>query len=268
MYTLRELIRASGYAGVAGQSFRNNVAGAGPGAKMSDYKCNGWSFASEPAPEIFYSEGQGFTISVDFSQGSRASYIKRLGNAIVINPGIAPFGFDVYNKSSNVVGAASGSSVSFNVHAPYASGVLFDGGAWYTGFTSPAKPGDSSTADVTFTGKVFAESPSGTDAVSVVISYAPDIGPFNPTLTKTFSFTMNRRAASTNLEDYDWEWYTPSNFATYGYDGVHYMATTSGIVIPSNPQETHTYYLRARDHRGGSWVNIGAIEFYDDRPLT
>lgn len=263
-YSLRDLIRASGYAGVAGQSFRNHVSGAGPGAAMSQYKCNGWSFSGEPAPELTYSEGQAFTIAVDFSQGTYAEWIKRAGSGLItINPGLSPYGFDVYNQASTVVGAATGSSASFNVHAPYASGYSFDGSCWYTGYTAPTVPATTGTEQITFYGEVFADAASGTDACSVQFSYVPDIGPFNPTLTHTFPFTMNRRAASTNNADYLWEWRdADSGGGTLLYNGG------PTYTVNSDPQQTTTVYLRGRRQAGDAWVNIGAVTFFDSRPAV
>lgn len=261
-YSLRDLIRASGYAGVAGQSFRNHVSGAGAGAAMSQYKCNGWTFSGEPVPEITYDEGQAFTIAVDFSQGTYADWIKRAGSGLVaITAGLSPYGFDVYNQASTVVGPATGSSVSFNVHAPYASGYSLSGGAYFTGYIPPDEPANSDPADVTFTGRVTAESPTGSDSVSVQISYAPDIGPFNPTLTHEFPFAMYRRSASTNLADYDWQWYSDAGYTTL-------VTTSAAFVVTSNPGDSTTYYLKAKSKASGTYTTVGAVIFVDDRPAV
>lgn len=231
---------------------------------MSDYKCTDWVFSGEPVPETIYSEGQAFSVAVDFTQGSRADYIKRLGNMVVVTAGLSPDGFGVYNASSSVVGPASGSSVSFNVHAPYSGAVTFSGLADYA--TAPV---GTDPADVRFTAHVAVETPTGSTDVGAHIAYAPDIGPFNPTIAHDFPFKMNYRARSTDAADYDWEWYSAANFGTYGYDGVNYTTTAPTFIAneQTSPQDDVTYYLRAKMKTDSVWVNIGAVIFHDSRSV-
>jgi hypothetical protein len=260
-FDLLYLIRASGFSGVSGQSFVNNVLplGAKSGTKMSDYKLTAWSFAGEPVPETTYEEGDAFALTVDFVQGLMAEYIKLTGaGRIVITPQLSPAGFDVYNTASSVVGPASGSSASLNVHAPYGGSISYDGTAWFSGYIPPDKPAGAGGESVAFQGIVISSGASGTDACSFRLSYVPDVGPFNPTLTHDFPLTMARRNYSTDASQYLWEWYSDDTYSTL----VH---TGDSFTVTSFPGDSFTYYLRARKTAGDPWTNVGAVTFVDPR---
>ena len=79
--TLLNLIKASGYSGVAGQSFRNNVTGAGTGVKMSDYNLDGWVWDTAGAPTAVawpYASGTSWAMTFTFTEGSKAKLIRRI----------------------------------------------------------------------------------------------------------------------------------------------------------------------------------------------
>lgn len=264
---------------MAGQSFRNHVAGAGAGAKMTDYKLTDWSFTGAPVSSTTYSDGASFTIDIDFTQNSRAQYIKRIGaGMIVVAADIGPDysgdpvdgmqpGFGVSSSSSSVVGTASGSSVSVTLQAPQVPPAGYNVSAWFDGYTSPNYPVAGQDPDpISFKGSVFGGNPSGTSLVAFNIAYAPDNGPFNPTLYHTFTLTMYKRASDTNPNHYDWEWYTEADYLTYGYDGVHYVSNNSQYNTVSSAGQSQTVYMRARENASKPWVNYGQYTFTDPRP--
>lgn len=256
---LLSLIKASGYAGVSGQSFRNNVAGATSGAKMSDYNLDGWTFIGAPNTVDQYGDGAVFDITISFIQSSRASNIKRLGNTIVATPGTQPEGFDIISSSSNVVAAADGSTVHVEVSAPTNGSITYSSHVWYSNYADGVyPPNDGSSQDVTFEGKVISGPPTGTDEVSLHLSYTPDIGGFNPGITAEFPFTMIRRSHSVNLDDYDWEWYSDSAYTNYVASG--------SIIVPMTAGQTVAYYLRASEKGKNIWNNVGMVSFTDNRP--
>lgn len=260
-FDLKSLIQASGYSGSSGQSFRNHVLGAATGAKLSDYKCTDWTFSGDPAPELTYSDGAHFAISITFSQNSRVDYIKRTGNSISINPGLSPTGFNVTAASSSVVAASAGSAASVTVSAPYNGTRSYSGTAWFDGYISPAQPSDSTSDPVRFQAVVAASGASGSQACSFTFSFAPDSGGFNPTLSHTFSLTMNNRSYSTDASTYLWNWSTTSDFSSI-------VGTASSYVLNSAPGETHTLYLRGRATVSDVWTNVGAVTFVDPRSMV
>lgn len=271
MYTLRDLIRASGYAGTSGQSFRNNVAGAASGAKMSDYKCNGWAFSTGgTAPDTApvggaYDGTQTFDMDIDFTQGSRASYIKRTGAMLVFDPLTSSngAGYEAHVVSQSVVGAASGSHVQISVTPPYATGTgssITKGTPWYVGYTNPSMPpAGMGTMQVRF----FVQFTNGTNTPVVVntqfqFSYTPDIGPFNPTLVKEYINIPFHKRLDTLL-DYDIEYHANSTYTSLAGGGVSFDVDT-------NPGDSFTYWIRYRlKGSTGSWTNLGSETWHDAR---
>lgn len=270
-YTLKDLIIASGYAGTAGQSFRNNVASAVTGAAMTDYKCTAWAFSGDPAVGTTYSDNASFTISITFTQGSRAQYIKRTGSSVlVLLDGIGPdyvgtmpthnSGFQIASSSHTINAVATG-TLSVTLRAPSALPSGYTGSAWFDGYTSPAYPTYNGVdADpIHFRGAVSFGSGAGTPTLQAFsISYAPDTGPFNLTLYQTFPITMFMRSTDTSTSLYDWEWHYNSSYTSL-------RGTGPGVFEASIPGNSWTYYLRAKPTGTSTWTNVGAVTFTDPR---
>jgi hypothetical protein len=263
--TLKNLIKASGNSGAIGQSFRNHVTGAVTGAKMSDYNVDGWSFSAPPTNGSTYTGTQNFGGSITFTQGSRASNIKRTG-AAMFDPtptlsATEPTGGSVRVTTNSIVGAATGSSYNVQVKPGYNDVGSTPNGdpGWFDGYTSPSNPGGSSAANVTmfgFLGGVGAVTGSQTAAWTDL--YVVDIGPYNSSLSVARSIFMNNRLEDTS--DWDWEWHSNSSYTAL-------LTATPTYTFSSLPDSAHTFYLRAARILNFShiWQNIGAVTFTDPR---
>lgn len=78
---LIELIKASGSAGTSGQSFANNVTGAGSGVSMSSYKVTGQTWTGQPAtPSVvnIYQADTLLNVTLSPTRGANAYRIQRL----------------------------------------------------------------------------------------------------------------------------------------------------------------------------------------------
>lgn len=266
-FNLRNLIKASGYAGVNGQSFRNNVAGSATGAKMSEYKCPDWFFDTPGAPSTSpigssYVGTQTFTIDVSFpSQASRAHYIKRIGSMIVFNPENAnnSAGYSASVVSQSVVAAATGSSISISVVPPTDTGTVTFGSPWYADYTYPATPpSGSGSVPVQFKAQMSAVG-GGASVVNVRFSftYDPDIGGFNPQLLKQYiNIPFTTRASA--ISDFDTEWHNNSTYTSL-------KDTAFFFNISSAPMYSVSYWLRYRRKGDTSWINAGEAAWSDSR---
>lgn len=263
--TLRNLIRASGFAGIAGQSFRNHVLGAASGAKMSDYRSGGISTSGEPAPNgVTYNDNAGFTVTVSLGGSARWSYIKNVGaGKFSITPSLSPDGFAVVSPASTV-NAADPSSASFSVRAPYNGTRTTSGSVWFTGYVQPARPATTGPEPAQFYGIVTSDPPTGTSNVSVQMGYWPDAvqDTFNPFMSVTWPFTMNNRQYPTDTAQFQWEWYNnPSYTGTPVSTSPTYSFTTS-------PGTTMDLWLRTRLVGTTIWTNYGLVHWADPRPIA
>jgi hypothetical protein len=262
-HKLNELIRASGYAGTSGQSFRNHVAGAASGAKMSDYLITAWALSDTPNPAPFspYADNTTFYLDPQFTQGVRASYIKRVGAVFVVS-GSGPYGFSATAVTNNAVGAATGSQLRVLVRSPFSSEqVITTGTPWYVGYSprgSSYPPPGSGTVPVDFLAQTTYASGSGQQTCSFGVGYTPDAGGFNPDLPSQFyNFPIANRIEG--LADFDHEWHSNSTYTSL-------VSSASSFQIMSAPAYSVTYWYRYRRKiSGASWVQLGAVNWSDTR---
>lgn len=265
-WDLLHLIIASGYAGTAGQSFRNHVTGSGAGAKLSDYKITAWDWQNGPDTAPVggaYSGEQSFSIDISFTQGSRAFNIKRVGSVIVFNPetGNNANGYDAWVVSQSVLSGALDSALTLHIVPPYTTvfGGSIDGTAWYRDYPRPDIPPEGlGTLPVTFT-VTLANGAGGSTVENLRFSftYVPDIGPFNPTLTKQYlNIPFNTRGYE--LDDFDYEWHANSSYTSL-------VTTAQSFEYESDPQDTVTYWLRYKRTVDSTWTNAGSVTWTDNR---
>lgn len=260
--TLKNLIKASGNSGVAGQSFRNHVTGSVTGAHMTDYNVDGWSFSAPPTNGNTYTGTQNFGGSITFTQGSRASNIKRTGAVIVVSPtGDVFTGGKITVTTNSIVGASTGSSLNVQVIAGYNSTTSSPVGnsGWFDGYTSPANPGGTSPANVTMFGSLTGVSAAtGSQFYQWHEIYTPDIGPYNADFDEIRQIFMNNRLETTS--DWEWEWHANSSYTSL-------LASTVAYTFASSPDGLYTFYLRAARILSFThiWENVGAVTFTDPR---
>jgi hypothetical protein len=265
-FTLRNLIRASGFAGVSGQSFRNHVTGAGSGAAMSQYKITAWSFTGTsnlPSTSPLggsYEDGHVFSnIDIVFTQGSRAFNIKRTGAAMTV-AGSGPYGFSV-TASQSIVGGATGSLVTFTCRSPFSSEQVITGNAWYNGYNRPnLPPSGSGSVQVDFTANTTSSTASGVQNCQILCTYVPDIGDFNPTLTQNYvNIPFANRIEQ--VGDFNYEWRTTSSRSTGSVVG-----TSPTLSIQSAPGYSVSYWLfYQRKLSGSAWLGAGSVDWTDSR---
>src|SRR5690348_9138175 len=234
---LLNLIKASGYAGTSGQSFRNNVTGAASGAKMSDYNLYAWVFGgTQPSTSPLGASYVGttdFAMTFDFTQNSRANYIKRIGAALTIDADIPgnPGGYSASIVAQNVVAAVSGSSVTVRVVPPLGSapsGAIVLAQPWFTSYTYPNQPPSGSGSQPVKMGVAVSSGGGGTEVRNIhfTLSYAPDIGPYNPTISQAYVNIPFTTRADT-LDDFEYEWHTTSAYSDAN------PGTSSGVSFDS-----------------------------------
>ncbi len=281
---LKNLIIASGYAGVAGQSFRNHVTGSGTGTAMSDYNMGSptWSNAftqllsGAPYPTPYTKTDLTLTLGL-FNSKAYTIQSKNLSNwtLSVISPGGTASGsLNSISWASNVATLnltlfgelttgtpTTAVSVWYNP-ASYPSGWLnyapylpygYDGNTTATG--TSCDPDCTTSYNVTFTFTVNGVGASGSADSEIYLSYAPDnysagynasiYGP-GPTGGSSWSITQNRRDGNTPVVTAI-EWATDSGF-------TNVVSTSTTYTISSDNNTTATVYLRYKLDGAGSWT--------------
>lgn len=162
--SLRELIRASGNAGTAGQSFRNHVTGAVTGARMSEYVMlsTAWS-GSQPQPpgEITYAGTVDFGLTFTATANSRFVNIRNAlqaawslytlsgnGTATVSWQGFSWSGL-VLSATVRVTAPVAGTGATITSSAAFVSGTPSAGDPESVQFRVDASGGGGSTQDFT-----------------------------------------------------------------------------------------------------------------------
>lgn len=266
---LVELIKASGNAGTAGQSFLNHVTGATGGVSMTDYQLgsvNSYSGVPLTPVENTYATPQTWNIDVTFSNyGSKFNQIRRNGTTPWLFLGTANH---VLNSVSWNDGTAT-VTLNSTVEGDYDAGTLqtlSSFSAWHTGYTAPTQNPNSGSVNVS----VFPEvsgggSPSGTTDFTLQWRYDPDTATFNSNMTtSSFSFRMNKKAYPAWTTTHEWEMHTDSN-----YNNV--VGTNSYTFSSDENYDADVGYIRYRikaAYNGGtpgSWSNYGVIHWTDPR---
>lgn len=266
---LVELIKASGQAGTAGQSFKSQVTGAsGGGVSMTSYLLGSeGSVSGTPAPpgeNSIYASGTTFTLGIGFSgYGSNFNQIRRNGTA--------PWSFT--GTAANTINSVTWSespgtaTVSVTVYGVYDSNTiptLVNFNAWFTGYQSPNEPAGSGAESVsvtpTTTGGGMA---SGSDVSSIQFVYDPDTALFNPSYTSTtWSFDLHRRAYESWTTRYEWRIHPDANYNN--------PIGTNSYSFTSYPGDNYTvgyveYRLKAEYGGGGAYTPYGAVLWDDPR---
>lgn len=268
---LVELIKASGQAGTAGQSFKSQVTGAsGGGVSMTSYLLGAeGSVSGTPAPageNSIYASGTTFTLGIGFSgYGSNFNQIRRNGTA--------PWSFT--GSAANTINSVTWSespgtaTVSVTVYGEYDANTiqtLTNFNAWFTGYQSPNEPAGAGGESVTVTPTIAGSgSASGSDVRSIQFIYDPDTALFNPSYTSTtWSFDIYRRAYESWTTRNEWEMHTDANYNN--------VIGTNTYVFTSYPGDSYTvgyarHRLKAAYNGGtpGSWTNYGAVSWADPR---
>lgn len=293
---LRALIVASGYAGTAGQSFRNHVAGAGTGVKMSDYLMASPSWANAPdgittqymTPTTFST----FEVTLGV-YGSKASLIRNAGTSAWSLSYISPL-----NTASVVLNSVSWSgavgTLNFTLNGEITTGTpTVAASAWYNdseypsgwltgapylpygydGNTDPTNcsPDCTSSFIVTFAFTATPVAASGYTDNELRFAFTPDMyaAGFNPNLFApgpgagpSYTVRQNRRAGATVTVDAV-EWATDSAFTNV----VSYGQTYS---ISSDNNTTASVYLRYKLDGASSWTEhpSNPITWQDPRDDT
>ena len=266
-YRLVELIRASGFAGIVGQSFRWHVTGAASGASMRQYLILSWSISGVPSnPLPVYNDNSTVTLTVTFNRGARAYHIQRNTSAAwsISASAAAP------GAAASIVSVTAGGSplgethtVGLRVRGCYSGSPTISVAGFQSASTQPANaftdPWPASWQSIT-----GASTPTGQSEITVELQYSPDIGGFNPNFVYSFPMTVFNRAV-----EMDTEWHANSSYtslvsASANFDLLNsalYPSTPAGLL----PGESITLYLRYRTKGTTTWTNHGPVTCFDGR---
>ena len=264
---LKELIKCSGYAGVAGQSFRYHVAGAASSAKMSDYKLDWWNWTGGPGSPLHYPSGQVFNMSADLGPGSRLGYITRTGAGVItLSDVVVGPGGSVTLNSSNGSGATVDARVTIvSPWNPGASASISGTAKYYwAGTDQTDPPSDSSLMQGHFQARVTGGAGIGDgdyEDVTFKLSFVnPNAGTghFNPDLGPTlFAASMYHRGI--DYTDFDVQWHDNGSYTSLVSSAYDYYWTEPYVGA------SYSLWLRYRPHGGSTWTNVGEVQFIDPR---
>lgn len=276
-YNLVELIKASGNAGVAEESFRNDVTAAGDEVNMASYRLlgSGSGAASTAsiggfsiAPAI---TGNGFEVNLTFGgYGTRFRHIRNNGTSSW--GGFSGSGLTHVTTSWNDGTATATLGVTApNVYDPATSETLqFPDSfvAWFDGYVAPDRPADGDPngylvrVSPRVTGGGIAS--GSTDYTFGPFSYNPDSAAFNPDYSSgvgTYTIRVNRLAFPPWGTAYDLE----------AHDSAAYTNQIDLFVL-SYSFTTAQWYIRYRvkaEYNGGipgAWNEYGLVTWSDPRP--
>lgn len=268
---LVELIKASGKAGIAGQSFANDVTDAAVGVAMTDYLVGAPTFFDPPAPETVYTSGQTISLGITFgAQGSKYASIRPPGTQGWLDLGTAQQVITAASWTGNTV------TLSITVTGDYDDNTvqtLTGFSAWFTGYTNPNEPPSSTWEDVSVTPTVAGPTtPTGSTTKTLQYLFNPDIAEFNPSVyvpsaTTSWPITITRIAHPSWTTRHEWE--------LHGNDSYTYLLGGNGYTFASHPNTDFPnanpvgwirYRLRAEYGGNGQWTNYGYVTWTDPRP--
>lgn len=272
--TLRNLILASGNAGTSGQSFRNHVTGATSGTKMSDYNLGSASFTNQPVDDVGnYPDQYDAVITVTFAGvGGKFDLIKRsFTDAANWNVSvIGGLGASVAIQSLTSSGPTN-AVITTRIRSPFRTdGSLFGSAAFANGTQSLGDP-----EPILITGSASNPGAAAASTVQGFISYFPDNGPYNPTITNGSGWSAPFSHRALDATAFSWEWYTStsdrssstnmlSNSRTFTLTTqVPPLAQSGGTV----PLDSFTLYFRTRTLAGGEF-SLGSVSWTDPRPAV
>lgn len=210
---LIELIKASGAAGSSGQTFRNNVAGAGNGIKMSDYRITSLSLTS-PTYYDTYTQVASWLMSVN--RGAEAYRIARTNSGAwsisvsYVSGGYSnAWSWSTFTSTSAGTGAGAGSiwdqSIILNRATnttQYVTNVYltFNNG---TGYPNPQPP-YSQYENVVWSGyhTITLSGSPGESTYNIAVTYDPDNAAFNPSISTNWNVTLEN--APRDMSDFHW----------------------------------------------------------------
>lgn len=275
MSTLRGLIRLilakTGTAGVATDSFRDNVVNVN-GASMAQYIMESPSWSNVPSSSTTYATPHTFsniTITIG-TYNARASEIQETTTA-----GWSAFYISPLSTASVSINSVSWSgnvgTLSLTVQGELTTGTPTSSvSVWYQGYTYPYLPyGGSGNTDpnncspdcetafnVNFTFDVGAIPASGSTTNNLSVQYIPDDygAAFNPTMYGpgptaggVWSVTQNRRPGATPVLTAI-QWATDSGF-------TNVVSSSNPYTISSNNNTNVSYYLRYKLDGAANWTN-------------
>lgn len=276
-YNLRELIKASGYAGTSGQSFRNHVTGAASGVGMRDYLINTatWTNPFEPLPTIYDSPALAYaTISFADMGDLAGAIVNRDVSAWQVQATVLDGGS---GEAATITGVEwytdhptnnAEAYVGISVDGPYAIGIpTVSTYVWYRDYTEPDRPADGDTDPYVVDFSVISGSvpAAGTGLVQLALSLTPDRfgAAFNPPQSNAsvlgdWTLTIDRR--DNPGQQIEAEWYSDSSYSTL-------VSTNLTYTISSSPNTSVSYWARYRNSGSSdTWTNIGEVNWQDPRP--
>lgn len=287
-FSLRNLIKASGFAGVAGQSFRNHVSGAVGGTRMSDYIIPKFVLDTGSVSVPPFTYGTTATLTLPFTlpnKGIRASAIQRRA--------VTQFGANRFPVNGNFGGSSvtitslgtwsddnKSGSLNLTVVAPFAGTPTLTTSASF--FTNGAGSTPSDTPQRVRWQAKLSSTPAGTSSLEITTRYTPDIGPFNDTLFSSGSgpndgFIISVTNRAYEVDDYEYEWHSNSGYSDLLSNSSFYIPTFGSAIYTRGGTYTAPYddasyggsvltaYLRWRSDSGSGWNNVGAVTFTDPR---
>ena len=280
---LIKLIQASGGGGGAGQTFRDDVTGAADGVRMTDYIISAMEFPgpgipTSPGEEVdMHPSGSTFTFTADIPRGARATDIQRKVQAAFT------FVLDLYDATEGGGAGAAVAITNFTVNgggSSFTFTIRVDGHKPATPIVSlglemiGSEPIDWGTAwHGNWVPSVTHATVDGYGDYYLRITYAPDIGGFNPNLVIPLineAFPIRVYDATWVIGDIDvYVWTVEqsaidlsqenrivSPFACTSYGGGH------------GDNVATTVWWRNRPH-GGSWSGVsGPLGVTDTRAET
>lgn len=261
---LVELIRASnnGVGGTAGQSFLNNVTGAGSGAGMQDYVISSWYYSGGiplMPVEFTYSDNYLFSVTLNISRGSRFHNIQRLTSAafnpfMAITGGTGGEGSSVTLESLSINNVPGATTMSFGlglrVRAALTGSpnVSIGNSLWYD---------YGSFRTIRFFAAAIGGGGGVTTDYQLYVDYDPDLANFNSTIRNAQSgwpFRMSNRGYATG--DLEYRWWLDEYQASINNGSAVYSTNSEFYidVYPQFGQFTQYAYLRWRVPNG-VWSN-------------
>ena len=267
---LRNLIRASGNTGVAGQSFRNHVTGAGSGARMSEYNLYGWqnwaspNYAHDPGHANVFADNTVLAFTFDLNAGSRFGHIK--GGAGNWNLHVPEGGGANESVLQNLVWGAQfpvGNSFEVRVRGMYrySAGMQIVRN-WFRDFGNLEPPPDNLDYAWTIDAAGTAPDLAGYDHFNLQIQYIPpqtdtSAGVFNDYLQITYPVDVAPRAGARVWEV---EWHDNSSYTNLIHTGAQ-------LTITSGASNAYGEYWYRYKHSGqGSWTNGSPAPVIHDDP--
>lgn len=261
---LISLIRACGYAGTSGQSFRNNVRGAVSGSRMSYYILDGWgNWTSDYAGGTL---AYNAFINLTYLMNGRSLWTNIRNNLTVLaNDGTDP----TSTGSASITSGATPNAGSNSLQVQVRGGTkiiqlhrVFTGinKQWSDYGTEPNPNPVTVASDIQITANFTSNGSETPDAYTYDLHiHYPGDGDFNPPLDYSFPITV-MGTVSVDSTAAVVEWYSDSGYTTLYDEGTSGQTrVTSGGSGPTSG----SLWMRYKDN--GSWVNYGQVDWFDPR---